>query len=310
MKITTETTLGIGALLALQLLTALAAIGLLARVSPAVERILEENVYSEEAVEDMLTVFTTPGVLGPDDEAAFQRAFERAEGNVTEDEEGPLLDIVREDAAAALTGDRTARRRVVQALQDLADVNRASMQRSDERARRLGAAGAWAAAMLGFVGFLVSVLLYRRLTQRLVLPLVHMDLALREVAGGDAHRRVPPLDGPVETVRLGTNINRVLDRTLARKRPVAAPPAGDRAVLLHVVDRLTGPVLLLDAEASVVLGNRAGLGVWCDAEDAVVSGIREAVAGGTPPVGWRVQAIPGTKLWWVEQEEPGDDAAE
>ena len=53
MHLRTEIGLSIAALLVVQLSTSFAAVGLLSRMSPAVERIVEENLHSEEAALDM-----------------------------------------------------------------------------------------------------------------------------------------------------------------------------------------------------------------------------------------------------------------
>jgi hypothetical protein len=179
-----EARLGIRLLLALQLLTSLAAVLLLARMTPAVGRILRENVFSTEAVESML------GGLVQGDDTKLRLGLERARGNITEPAETEILDTIDRLTPAARTGDPGARAGIVQALHSLGDVNRRSMDRADQAATRLGRAGAWAVAMLGFVGFLGSLAVTRRLEQQLLEPLRELDHAVRSVREGDRFRRV------------------------------------------------------------------------------------------------------------------------
>ena len=77
MRLHREASIGIGAILALQILLSMLGIALLTRMGPAVEQILKENVFSGEAVEDMLAaVATTPA--GEEVPPHFVAALERA----------------------------------------------------------------------------------------------------------------------------------------------------------------------------------------------------------------------------------------
>ena len=54
MKLRREARIGIGAIMVLQFALSMMTIALLSRMGPAIERILQENVRTEEAVEQML----------------------------------------------------------------------------------------------------------------------------------------------------------------------------------------------------------------------------------------------------------------
>ena len=243
MRLHTETAFGVGTLLALQLLTAFGAIGLLARVSPAAEQILRENVYSTEAVEEMLATLASPAPAAD----RFEAALARAEGNVTEDAELPLLAAVRDQMRPALEADPAARLAVISALQELSVVNRTSMQIADENAQRIGVSGAWAATFLGSISFFLGVLVYRRLRARLEAPLLEIDAVLYAARSGDSLRRCPPLAGPDELGRVIQNLNWILDHantpTVSDSPAPAAVPA-ERRILLTLLDQLPRPALL------------------------------------------------------------------
>ena len=87
MQLRREASVGIVAILVLQVLLALLAITLLTRMGPAIGWILQENVYSAEAVEAMLAE-----LAAGQDEAAFDEGLAHAQANVTEAEEPAVLD--------------------------------------------------------------------------------------------------------------------------------------------------------------------------------------------------------------------------
>lgn len=279
MRLRFELSLGLGALLALQLLTAFAAIGLLSRVSPAVAQIIDDNVYSIEAVEEMLAVLAGD----PTQTAAAERfygAHERAASNVTEDAERPLLAAVLESAPDALEDDPEARAETITALRELGRVNRVSMADQDLQAQRIGITGAWAAVMLGVVTSLFGAMVYRRLRTRMEDSLLEVDAALRAARGGDTLRRCASVDAPEEIVRIADNVNWTLDHILA---PGANPIPEEHAALLVLLDRQPGPAALLD-------GDRV-LGANSAAIDRIASGDRPG--GGDD---WEVVEVSGTTL--------------
>ena len=256
MRLRNETTFGVGTLLALQLLTAFGAIGLLARVSPAAEQILRENVYSTEAVEEMLVTLAAGGPEQPVDAGRYRGALRRAEGNVTEDAERPQLAILRDQLEPTLAGDPAARQETLQALQQLSAINRASMRSADEAAQRIGVTGAWAAVILGSISFFLGAGVYRRLRARLEAPILQLDAALDAARSGDSLRRCPSSDSPEELVRITRNLNWLLDHV---NRPDPAADPSDRLALLALMDSLPYPVRLRHPDHGVLASNTAAL---------------------------------------------------
>lgn len=253
MRPSTEARFGVRLLLALQIVTSLAGVMLLGRMSPAVEQILTDNVYSTEAVEEMLEVLATDG-----EAERFHDALTRAENNITEAEEVPLLERIGASADGALSGDRRAAKDVIAALRELAQVNRASMRRADARASRLGLAGAWAMALLGFLGFLLALVVTRRIERRLLTPILEVDAVLADARAGDTHRRCVRADADAGG-QLVDNLNWLLDRL----RPADPRPAEDgalRAALVALLDRVVDvPAVLIDDEGALVAVNAVAL---------------------------------------------------
>jgi len=98
--------LSVGMLLACNVLLAFGSIGLLTRMSPAIERILRENVSSDEAVEYMLVLLAQAARERPSDarQKHFEQALQRARKHVTEPEEVSVLEHVAQWYGAASQG--------------------------------------------------------------------------------------------------------------------------------------------------------------------------------------------------------------
>jgi hypothetical protein len=291
MRPSDEARLGIRVLLGLQLATSLAGIALLERVGPVVGRLLADNVASTEAVEEMLEVLAAGGPPGgsanpPDAEAHFRAALARAQANVTQREETGPLEAIDRSATAAVAGDAGARQDVVAALRALGAINRAAMQEADRTAMRLTSAGAWAIAGMGFLGFLVSLVVSRRLERRLVAPIVEADMVLAAARAGDTRRRCAPIADDVDARRLLGNLDWALDRRDATPEPQREDPAL-RAALVASLDALVPrPAVLADAGGGVFAVNERAL-----AEQVDCARIASASARGETPDGWCVTAL-------------------
>ncbi len=227
MALRRELLLTIGTLVLLNLLLAFGAIGLFARMGPVIERILDDNVFSITAAEEIVATLASEGTSVPPEAAsAMQRALEQAKSNVTEPEEHDALRALQSDLPGALSGEAEARKSVVVAAEKLIRVNRAAMRRVDGQARRLGESGAWAAVFIGFLSFLLGVLLIVRLQRRFVAPLLDLHEVLQQAAAGNRFRRCRLADAPHEVIQLTQCVNRLLDE---RPRSESKRP-GDASV--------------------------------------------------------------------------------
>ena len=296
MKATRETRAGLWALLAVQLLTSMTAIVLLSRMGPAIDQILRENVFSTVAVEDMLVSLSLDG--GTD---RFADALARAEGNITEDSERPLLAAIAKDSAAAQAGDPKARAAVVEALRSLAEVNRQSMVSANQAASRLGLGGAWAMALMGLAGFLGSVAVWRRIDQTLLQPTQDIARVLHAARAGDPFRRCHvATQGPGG--RLGEDLNFLLDcRTSGATEP--ADGALPRVALVGLLDRLVQvPAVVGTRDGAVLTANLLALD-----RNVETNAIGRAVRAGTLPAGWSVVSL-GDQVWLATWDSaPADE---
>lgn len=242
------------ALVVVQVLTLTGAVGLLARMNPAIETMMHDNERSIAAVETMLAELgrshTDAGAL-----ARFETALADARGNVTEDEEPEQLDRIAVGYAAAFTGDPTARERVTVALQELAAINRRAMEAAAGRVSGLGRTGAWTAAVLGLLSIGTAIGMGRRLERRVIEPIETTAAAVKAIEDGDRHRRCP-VHGPSEVMTLGRGIEAL------RQRPTHAVAHHDarhdeRKLLLALLDAEPGMAWLVDERGAVLHANVA-----------------------------------------------------
>lgn len=208
----------IGVLVLLNLLLAFGSIGLLARMGPAIERILQENVYSIIAAEEILGELARAGgeQLDPQAQLRIRTSLDRLRQNVTEEAERPALRALDNHLPQAFAGAQQARKRAVGDVRRLIKINREAMRRVDEDARRLGTAGAWTAVLIGFASFLSSLFVVVRLQRRLVWPLVDLYQVLESAREGERLRRCRPAEAPREVQQVTGAVNRLLDERLER----------------------------------------------------------------------------------------------
>lgn len=297
----------IGALLVMQLLTSFAAIGLLSRMGPAIEGILEINGESIAAVEEMILVLAEGegGPVAPFGRVRYEQALDRVDAATVAPAERPAVERLRVDSAEALDGDRAARVRVLSALERVGRGNVAAMEAQDADARALGVAGAWAAAALGLAGFGLGVVVRRRIARDIEVPLAEIDAALTASRGGDPHRRagIRP-DRPLELARVAQGVNDLLDRRQPEgTRRALRMATGDRAVLLHLLDREPLGVVVVDATGDLLAANQAANELLSGESGPRIRAVLRNVPAGGRPDGWSLEKVGG--VWLCRRREEG-----
>lgn len=263
-------------LLTLYLVITFGVIQLMARLTPAIEQILQENVYSVTAVETMLCAAADPNY--EDREARFTDALTKAKNNITESEEKEIIQTIEQNWHLAFAGDQQAMSAVVASLNRLGEVNRNSMQRADDQAKWLGNTGTWAMVMLGFTGFLMSLFVMRRLMRRFLDPLEEIHRVLLAFQQGERFRRCKLLFGSSEFQALGDTINQLLEMQWSQKDSDFRTGAYlDRVALLHVMDDNTKPVVVLNESGDVHATNKAIENLNKEESETFLSRLREAV---------------------------------
>jgi PAS domain-containing protein len=258
--------LSVGMLVACNVLLAFGAIGLLTRMSPAIERILRENVSSDEVAEYMLILLVQSTRELPSEarQKQFEHALQRARKNVTEPEEVSVLERIAQRYEAALTGDDSAVMAVVQALQKLTAINRQAMVSADQEAQRLGIAGAWIAVCIAVASFIISLAIIRRLEQQVLNPLIELSDVLDAVRLGNRHRRCRLMEAPEELRRVLNAVNALLDRGLSGNDASSSRQAQvhiEHSALLHLLEQHPEAVVVVDEGGNIVAANSRGLAV-------------------------------------------------
>jgi PAS domain-containing protein len=278
-----EVNAGLLALAAALVLTALVAIHLLERMSPAITRVLDENVASLHASSEMLAELAAQRLPKPASDASHQRfehALAMASHNQTEAGEAEPITELRRLWPDALEGEPRALERAIAAVASIDRVNRAAMQAASVDARRLGKAGAWVLALLGLLGFVAVSLVRRRIQRRVVAPLLELESVLLSVDAGDRLRRCAT-SGPSSRQQGAMRaLNRLLD--LAASQAAKPAAASAPAELVHwLLDARGGALALLDARGEVVSASSAALEMLSNERESELLGKLQQVASGS-----------------------------
>ena len=256
MRLRTEISVTLGALLILQIGTAMASIGLMTRVAPTISGIAAENVASGKVVEPMLRALADPN----DGSAAlFQAGLAAAQTHPTYSVEKDLLHSLEVNGSGALSGEPGARAVVVRDLGRLAAISQAGIDQKEGLAMRLSQVGAWSIAGLGALAYVVSQWSLRRLTRRITQPLRELEDAVLGYRKGDTLRRGAIGEAPAELNTLVAELNGLFDGLRQLEEADGAGPALDRAALLALLDEAEEPVLLLGADGKVRACNKLAL---------------------------------------------------
>jgi PAS domain-containing protein len=281
MQLRREFLVGLGTLVTLNILFAFGAIGLLLRMSPAIERILQENVYSIEATEEMLSLLVESSRESSRDVTLqqFEQALQRAINNVTEAEEAPVLQTIQQHYRAAIGGDEQAVGTVVRALRRLIHINQSTMEATAEEAQRLGFAGAWVAVLVALVSFVISLIVVHKLEERVLNPFVELYRVLQSILAGNSYRRCREIDAPEEIKRVLSSVNLILDERLTgdhadvQKRRVPSHATLERSALIYLLEARSEAMVVVDEHGEIVASNRQGLAVLGSSEGMLVKNL-------------------------------------
>lgn len=281
-KATHELNVGLGVLAAMLVLTALVAIHVLERMSPAVTKVLNENVSSLQASSEMLVALAAqrlPEHAGAAARQRFPSALAAATRNQTEPGEAqPILEL-QELSAAALEGEPRALERTLAAIASLERANRSAMLVASADTLRLGKAGAWALALLGLIGFAVGGLVRWRLQRRVAAPLLELERVLLSTDAGDSLQRCASFGSTASQQRALRALNRLLDTANNQgARPTAASAAPE--LVPWLLDAWGDALALLDARGAVVFTSRAALEMLSDdSEGQLLERLQRAARG-------------------------------
>ncbi|HSF16253.1 MAG TPA: hypothetical protein VLK65_11945 [Vicinamibacteria bacterium] len=230
-----ELRFGIAILLAIQILMGFAAIGLLSRMAPVIDQILQENVTSIEAAEEMLAVLALSRggtTRSRDLDGQFFGALARARDNVTEEQEPEILDRVDRGYEGLQEGAEESLAATVAAVEELIRINRDATRNTRDSARRLSEAGAWAVVLMALAGFAVGIVVAVRIQKRVVEPLDEIHGVIVSEKAGDPYRRCQYREAPPEVREIMSTLNELLDYRFSTSGQAPEPqPRSDRSIV-------------------------------------------------------------------------------
>ena len=199
-------------MIGIQVITAFASIFLIQRMSPAINLILSENVYSLEASESMLALVAQPAPLTPAQEEKFVQSLDRLKRNVTEPGEKPLLDEMTRIMGPGFKLTPDVKSALLGTLLQISEINRNAIIRSDEHSRRLGIAGCWAIVLLGIMGMIFGLAVMNSISTRLLEPIAEITNVMTQWKRGERQRRCTPRSDQGELEGTMNSINDLIDR--------------------------------------------------------------------------------------------------
>lgn len=215
MRLAQNVKLGAWFLIALNLVIAFGSIWIFMRMAPAIEIIIEQNIKSLHACEEMLSTLVLVNQSEKDDKYfkdIFATALEQASQNITEKEEPTAIKAIRESYEQAFEENSEGIKKTVAAILVLSKINREAMVRADLKAKQFGNAGAWGIMIMASSVFLVGMLFMRGLKKSLLKPLEEIHSVTQAAKTGDNIRRCTGPDAPQDIKALYGAINDLLDK--------------------------------------------------------------------------------------------------
>jgi hypothetical protein len=156
-------------------------------------------------------------------------------------------------------------------------------------------AGAWSMVLLALIGLAASAVVLRRLVARVAVPVERIDEALAGFGGGDGFRRIRLDAAPPELTRIAASICSLMDPRSADEEDPRAVAAADRAVLLHLLDGMAAPALVVDRSGTpTALSVSALARLEADTGGAIKRSLKAAAAGQSATGVASVTSVGGT----------------
>ncbi len=300
-----ELSLGVLALASSLVLTALVAINVLERMTPAVERMMTENVGSMSAASRMFAALAASRLPEPAAAAARERFFETlawAVQNCTEPGELELLSELRGYGQPALDGDARSLELALTTIGRLESINDTAVRAAQADLERLGRSGEWALALLGLVGFVAGAFIRRRLYRRVVAPLHELERVLLSVDAGDELQRCAARGHSPRQHQALRSLNRLLDSARVQASSQRAKDGWPRDLVPGLLDAWDAPMAIVDAQGELLSASRSMLdGLSTENGTRLRDGMRKVARGMTDEHVTRAQEGQG---WILVRSQP------
>jgi hypothetical protein len=162
----------------------------------------------------------------------------------------------------------------------------------------LAEAGAWAMVLLALIGLGASAVVFRRLVARVAVPLDRIDDALIGFGRGDGFRRCRLDAAPAELTRIAASISSLMDSQSAGEEDPREIAAADRAALLHLLDGMAAPAIVVSRRGiPTALSASALARLEADSGGALKRSLEAAASGRSAPGVASVTPIAGGTLF-------------
>lgn len=204
---------GVRLIIGAMLVIAVTSSFLMERMSNAIKKTVDENVYSLEAAQDMMSAISMAKLTGAKlYQLQFMDALERAKSNMTLPGESSLVERIEKLAPLAFAEQDQANRQIIEDLAALADLNREATQKVDEEAKFLAIAGGWAIVGLTIISLLAGSRILNQVHQQSIAPMVEICHGLSDWEQGNRLRRFQIARSSKDLRRAQQSLNAILDR--------------------------------------------------------------------------------------------------
>lgn len=203
-------------LISLNILMTIGAIWVFTRMTPAIEVIIKQNENSLHACEEMLSslaILNNISINNTETKQNFINAFNRAQNNITEKEEPLYIELIKESYMNAFSGNKEALSKTINAIIQLAKINREAMIRADKKAKHFGNAGAWGVVFMAIGVFFFGMLFKRSIIKDILTPLEEIHNVINANNEGENIRRCTGNHLPKDIKKIYNSINEYLDKT-------------------------------------------------------------------------------------------------
>jgi hypothetical protein len=305
--------LGIGTLVAFNVVAGLTVIAVLSRLGPSFRRIHEERADIFTAANDMLSVLARQSgeAVDPADAERFRAALRLCLDGAASS--GPISPLAGLDASlpAVFRGDGGAIQSAVAAIEDWLREHQKLLISEHVAAERIAITGAWFLVFSTTLVFVLTLLVARKIDHRALAPLDDMFRVILAAQQGDYLRRTAPRQAPSDLRAAARALDAILERQFdqALCSSQGFQQTVERAALVRILDRENRAAMVVDSAGEIVLANANGLAALAGVEGTLLRArvARMARGGGesTDP-GVDVEPL-GSGTGWIVRFEPRAD---
>ena len=193
-------------LLVFATLMAIAGIRAIYRLVPEIDRINKSNTQSLYLIDNMLLAEVNSDIK------AFEENLNKEKENITENNESEKILQIDMVYKQAFDGDIQAKRKLISALADLAEINRLAMIDYAQNAKKLSIVGTWVIVFMIIIVWSIGLIILGSLKKTIIQPLKELEDVLNKVQKGNKFRRCPTIAPTADFQKIYDGVNELLDK--------------------------------------------------------------------------------------------------